>query len=108
MKRIVVACTLVLLLSVVLFTVASFKGNSSKAQEVLSIEIYHCTTCGFRAKAEDVAKALKKEYGVEAAIEIGDTGSFDVYVNDELIFSRYEANRFPTSEELIEIIDSKF
>jgi selT/selW/selH-like putative selenoprotein len=45
---------------------------------------------------------------VEADIQVGDTGSFDVYVNDELIFSRYEEGRFPTNEELVEIIDKNF
>ena len=108
MKKIVSIITLVLLVTVVSVAVTSFKGNSSEAQEIVSIKIYHCTTCGFRSKAEDVAKALKKEYGVEADIQVGDTGSFDVYVNDELIFSRYEEGRFPTNEELVELIDKKF
>jgi len=108
MKRIVSIITLILIISVVSLVVTSFKGNSSEAQDIVSIEIYHCTTCGFRSKAEDVAKALKKEYGVEADIQVGDTGSFDVYVNDELIFSRFEEGRFPTNEELIELIDKKF
>lgn len=108
MKRIVSIFTLVLLVSVVSLAVTSFKGNSSKAQDIVTIEIYHCTTCGFRSKAEDVAKGLKKEYGVEADIQVGDTGSFDVYVNDELIFSRFEEGHFPTNEELVELIDKKF
>ena len=108
MKRIVSIFNLILLVSVVSLAVTSFKGNSSKAQDIVSIEIYHCTTCGFRSKAEDVSKGLKKEYGVEAEIQVGDTGSFDVYVNDELIFSRFEEGRFPTNEELVELIDKKF
>ena len=108
MRKITITCSLILSLLAVLMVATSFKGNSSKAQEIVAIEIYHCTTCGFRSKAEDVADALKKEYGVEADIQIGDTGSFDVYVNEELIFSRYEEGRFPTNEELIELIDERF
>jgi selT/selW/selH-like putative selenoprotein len=108
MRRIVAVSMLVLLLALVLGAVSAFKGKTSHAQDIVSIEIYHCTTCGFRSKAEDVAKALKKEYGVEADIRTGDTGSFDVYVNGELIFSRFEEGRFPENEELVEIIDTSF
>ena len=103
-----IMCSIIVLLLTVSMMFTAFKSNTSKAQDIVSIDIYHCTTCGFRSKAEDVAKALKKEYGVEAGIHIGDTGSFDVYVNDELIFSRYEENRFPTNEELVEAIDNQF
>lgn len=107
-KKIVIACTLILLLSVVFFTATSSQVNSSQAQEVVEIEIHHCTTCGFRAKAEDVAEKLYAEFGVEATLLIGDIGSFDVYVNDELIFSRAETGRFPTSEELVQLIHEKY
>lgn len=108
MRKIIITCSLILLLLAVFMVATSMKGNSSKAQEVFAIEIYHCTTCGFRSKAEEVAGALKKEFGVEADIQIGDTGSFDIYVNNELIFSKFEEGRFPTNEELIELIDDRF
>ncbi len=108
MRKIIITYSLILLLLAVFMVATSSKGNSSKAQEVFAIEIYHCTTCGFRSKAEDAASALKKEYGVEADIQIGDPGSFEVYVNDELIFSRLEEGRFPTNEELIELITERY
>jgi len=110
MRKIIITCSLILLLLAVFMVATSSKGNSSKAQEeeVFAIEIYHCTTCGFRSKAEDAASALKKEYGVEADIQIGDPGSFEVYVNDELIFSRLEEGRFPSNEELIELITERY
>lgn len=74
-------------------------------KEDLVIEIHHCTTCGFRTRAEKLAQELQEAYGVESALIVGETGSFNVFMNDELIFSKTETGRFPDPGEIVQIID---
>jgi len=74
-------------------------------KEDLVIEIHHCSTCGFRSKAEKLALELQEAYGVESNLIAGETGSFNVFMNDELIFSKAEMGRFPDPGEIVQIID---
>ncbi|MCH4816345.1 Rdx family protein [Sulfolobus tengchongensis] len=48
-------------------------------------------------------------YFEEANVELvqGDRGILDIYVNDELVFSRYIEKRFPESEEILKSIGQK-
>ena len=44
-------------------------------------------------------------FGFWADIEPGDTGSFEVYVDEQLIFSKLQEDRFPNENEIIEFIE---
>ena len=77
-------------------------------KENLVIEIHHCATCGFRSLAEKLAKELQEEYGVESTLIVGEIGSYNVYMNDKLIFSKAETGRFPDPGEIVEILDKYF
>lgn len=48
-------------------------------------------------------------YFEEVNVELvqGDRGILDIYVNDELVFSRYIEKRFPESEEILKSIGQK-
>ncbi len=93
-----------------LIFVATFAGNpkeddSALKKENIAVEIHHCVSCGFRSRAVDLAEELNKEIGIEAKLIEGETGSFDVFVNDELIFSKYEVGRFPNPGEIVQKIN---
>ena len=51
-----------------------------------------------------MADEVREAFSVEARISKGSTGSFDVFVNGELIFSKFEEGRFPEIDEISGII----
>ena len=51
-----------------------------------------------------MAEAIENELGLDVELEAGGFHSFDVLLDDDLIFSMQEEKRFPTSEEIIESI----
>lgn len=44
---------------------------------------------------------MRKTFGVEAKLLPGGKGIFDVIVDDELIFSKFETGRFPDPGEVV-------
>ena len=54
--------------------------------------------------AARLAEEIKKELDIDVELKPGELHSFDVFVNDKLIFSKFEADRFPEPEEIIAII----
>ncbi len=68
-----------------------------------TVSISYCTVCGFRGRAAWLAEELLKAHesdlaGVTLAPVSG--GVFEVRINDELVFSRKQAGRFPEPREL--------
>ncbi len=65
------------------------------------IKIKYCVPCGYLARAEEF-KSVLEEKGAEVELIDGDRGIFDVWVNDELTFSKHTEGRFPEIEEIVE------
>ena len=53
-----------------------------------------------------MAAELKERYGVDARLKPGHKGIFDVLVDGELIYSKYETHRFPRPNEVGDAIDA--
>ena len=49
-----------------------------------------------------MAAAISDALDVDAELIRGDNGIFDVVCDDEMIFSKHEAGRFPDNDEVIE------
>jgi hypothetical protein len=49
-------------------------------------------------------KELEKELGLKPKIKLGGQGQLDVIVDGELVFSRHQAGRYPTTAEILEAI----
>ncbi len=47
-----------------------------------------------------MAAAINKEAGIDAELIRGGKGIFDVVVDGDLIFSKYEKGRFPEDDEV--------
>ena len=45
---------------------------------------------------------MKEELGVEPELIKGDSGVFDVVVDEKVIFSKHEAGRFPEHDEVLD------
>jgi selT/selW/selH-like putative selenoprotein len=48
-----------------------------------------------------LAEAIKSATGVDAELVKGRGGVFDVEVDGVLIYSKFDTDRFPTSEEIV-------
>ena len=73
----------------------------------MKIEIYYCAVWNYRPHAAGLAAELKHELGVDAQLVASDNGIFDVIVDGEKIFSRYDSGRFPAAGELITLLSNK-
>ncbi len=77
----------------------------------LSIRITYCQPCGHQPHAIQLANQLLGAYGLkfnrnmELTLVPVDQGEFDVFVNGVKIFSRYNAERIPTAEEIKQAIE---
>jgi selenoprotein W-related protein len=92
---------LLVMLPITFLAESSAQTNPADTGERIDIEIHHCTSCGFRSRAEKLAQELLDEFGVESKLVVGEVGSFEVYVNGELIFSKAEAGKFPNPGEVV-------
>jgi selT/selW/selH-like putative selenoprotein len=57
-------------------------------------------------RAASLAAELK-ETGLEAEIEEGGKGQFDVLADGELVFSKQQEGRFPQSAEVLELVSAR-
>ena len=51
-----------------------------------------------------MAEEIEKQLAVEVELRPGEYHSFDVLVEEEVIFSKFEEDRFPEADEIIELI----
>jgi len=71
------------------------------------VEIVYCTQCRWLLRAAWMAQELLTTFDTElgeVALVPGTGGIFEVRLNEELLFSRKEAGRFPESKELKQLI----
>jgi len=79
----------------------------------LSVRIAYCQPCGHQPHAIQLANQLLGDYGMrfnrdmEVVLVPVDKGEFDVFVNGEKVFSRYEAQRMPTFEEIKQAVEQR-
>ena len=67
------------------------------------IEIVYCSQCRWLLRAGWTAQELLTTFAAElgeVALAPGGSGIFEVWLNDELIWSRKEQGRFPELKEL--------
>ena len=54
----------------------------------------------YKPNAASLADELQKAFGVEANLVPGRNGIFDVIVDGNLVFSKFESGRFPNPGEV--------
>lgn len=71
------------------------------------VKITFCAQCGFLLRAAWLAQELlstfKDELG-SVTLEPGRGGVFEIYLEEQLLFSRKAAGRFPEAKELKQLI----
>lgn len=71
------------------------------------VKIVYCTQCRWLPRACWMAQELLTTFEQEldeVTLAPGTGGTFDVFLNDEKIFSRAEKERFPESKELKQLV----
>jgi selenoprotein W-related protein len=72
------------------------------------ISITYCGTCNYRPIAASFARAIEAETGIKPVlIHSPEIGAFEIMVNDELIFSKKTAGRFPDFTEITGAVAGK-
>lgn len=74
------------------------------------LKIKYCTAWGYIDRAVSLTHVLLKEHrGAIEKVEIipGEGGAFEIYFNDDQIFSKLESGRFPENFEIQGIISGK-
>ena len=99
--KFIIVLSIFLIISTIGYAVNPSGDDSSSKHENLVIEIRHCSPSG----AESLAKELYEEFGVEAKLVMGRVGSFDVFINGELIFLKDEVGRLTISGEIVQKIN---
>ncbi|MBI2579035.1 MAG: SelT/SelW/SelH family protein [Candidatus Aenigmarchaeota archaeon] len=64
------------------------------------VKIVYCVPCGHIARAEAMKKEMEKS-GASVELVGGDKGTYDVYVDGKIVFSRHKEGRFPETEEIL-------
>ncbi|MEM0349786.1 MAG: Rdx family protein [Candidatus Caldarchaeum sp.] len=79
----------------------------------MNVRIVYCVPCGHLPNALELAKDLLSRYGqrlnkkFSVTLDTSDGGTFEVYIEGEKIFSRHEARRFPTPDEIAGQIEKR-
>ncbi|MCQ4449006.1 MAG: Rdx family protein [Sulfolobales archaeon] len=68
----------------------------------MRVRILYCRRCGYQDRALELARDIVTFFD-DVSVELvpGNDGVFDVFVNDELVHSRFQTRRFPDSEEIL-------
>ena len=54
-----------------------------------------------------MAAAIKNELGIESTLIKGDRGIFDVKADGDMVFSKWEEDRFPTTDEVLQSLRAR-
>ncbi|MSP99037.1 MAG: SelT/SelW/SelH family protein [Methylotenera sp.] len=71
------------------------------------IEITYCTQCRWLLRAAWLAQELLTTFEQDltsVALKPGSNGIFDITLNQQLLFSRKEAGRFPEAKEVKQLV----
>jgi selenoprotein W-related protein len=72
------------------------------------ISIEYCKPCSYQEKATKLAQEIQDQFGEhikEVSISPNKSiGSFEIKINQDLVFSKKETGRFPHPGEIIQLI----
>ena len=68
------------------------------------ITIEYCIQWNYEPRALSLGAELSKEFGVVAKLIESGGGVYEIVVNNNLIFSKKQLNRFPNTGEIVELI----
>ena len=70
----------------------------------MKITIKYCAQWNYLPRASSLGDELKKNLGAEIDLVAGSNGIFDVSLDGNLIYSKFEQGHYPTADEIIKLI----
>ncbi len=74
----------------------------------MKISIEYCAVWHYDPEATSLAAAIKDEFNLDAELIKSDGGRFEVMIDNDLVFSKLEKDRFPSNEEILKEIKKGF
>ena len=71
----------------------------------MKISITYCTSWVYLNQALSLRESIERQFGIKAELIKGMGGVFEISVNDNLLFSKKELNRFPNENEVEDLIE---
>ena len=71
----------------------------------MNIRIEYCVVWNYKPRALSLRDDLSNKFGDIIELKSGDRGAFEVFVNNQVIFSKLQTDRFPEHEEIIAFIE---
>lgn len=79
----------------------------------MNVRIVYCVPCGHLPRAMELSRELLTRYGqrlnksFSVTLDTSDGGIFEVWIDNERIFSRHEERRFPEINEIVDEIEKR-
>ena len=71
----------------------------------MKVRIEYCTQWNYDVRALSLRDNIKNKFGIDAELIEGSGGVFEVSLNNSLIFSKKELDRFPNENEIEDLIE---
>ena len=71
----------------------------------MNIRIEYCVVWNYKPKALSLRDDLSTQFGDIVELKSGDRGAFEVFVNNQVIYSKLQTGWFPEHEEIILFIE---
>ena len=71
----------------------------------MQVSIEYCTQWNYDVRALSLRDNIKNKFGIDAELIEGSGGVFEVSLNNSLIFSKKELDRFPNENEIEDLIE---
>ena len=71
----------------------------------MKVSIEYCTSWGYLNQALSFRESIERQFGIKPELIKGMGGVFEISVNDNLLFSKKELNRFPNENEVEDLIE---
>ena len=72
----------------------------------MNISIEYCVVWNYEPRALSLGDELTNQFGNNIVVlKPGDRGAFEVFVNNQLIFSKLQLDRFPNDGEIVTFIE---
>ena len=71
----------------------------------MDISIEYCMQWNYEPRAFSLRDELSNKFGINSQLIESGGGAFEVKLNDQLIFSKLNENRFPNPGEVVKFIE---
>ena len=72
---------------------------------MMNIRIEYCVVWNYEPRALSLRDDLSDQFGYWAELKPGERGAFEIFANNNIIFSKLKEDRFPDCNEIVSFIE---